>query len=231
MKVLSLSLILLSVLSCFTEAQEKKKIEVGPTFGINIAMNTADYHVSDAQRSITPGFVAGVNADIQVGNNLSLLVGLGYQSVSFSDENSHVDRDYPRDQDVKLGSLLTTEGTFSYMFFAPALKFGEAFFVGFNFGLPVSAEITNSMSGGLPGYLRADISPADDERKLLIEGRLGGMFSVMSNEQGSLRVALTASYPLTEAATSPTDNSKLPRLDDNFRMPNILFSVSYLFAI
>lgn len=210
----------------------QRRPAIGPYAALNLAMNTADYHVSGAERSIVPGSHFGVVSDIPIGKQTSLLAALGYYTLAFKDVNEKLDPGGDNPTDISLPSKLTTEGSFNYIALLAMFKI-DYFCVGFQFGLPVAATIENSMEGGLRGSgdsrFRADISPESSERAFLIEVRLGGDFPVVDLQDGSINLTFTGGYPLTEHL-SEAENA-LPKMDDNFRMPNLSLGLSYRFGL
>jgi hypothetical protein len=205
---------------------------VGPFLGLNIAMNTADYHVSGPTRALTPGSIVGVAADFPLGSTTGILVKLGYYTLAFHDENKNLDLAIANSNDVVLPSKLTTEGSFSYLAVSPMFRVGN-FIIGFQFGLPVSSKITNSIATPsafqIDPRFREDISPASSERNILVEGRIGGDFPIYENAEGGLHLEFSGGYTFTQIL-SKAENA-LPKLDDNFRLPDLMLSLSYRFRL
>jgi hypothetical protein len=237
-----------------------QKIQIGPLVSINVTKNIADYHVSGPERATTIGSLIGVAGDIPIGRNMSVMASIGYFTLGFSDKNTAVDitsgAGVDRDYDFRNQATLTTEGSFNYLAIAPMFRYTN-FCIGLSFGIPLTAKITNTIdafyyaefpfSADEKYIFRQDISPPSSERALLIEGRIGGDWSLLESPSGSLHINLMASYPfntMTKSAkgediitdlgngqTRTTTTRLLPHLDDNFRLPSLQLGVSYLFSI
>lgn len=212
-------------------------IQIGPLIGINGAMSTIDYKVEGQTRSIGYGSLFGVIGDIPLNQSISIVARLGYYTLAFSDENKAIDitPSQGTDQDHSFGAArLTTEGSFNYLSFGPMIRFGSLA-LGFNFSLPLTATINNTLSSGaLPiGFgsysLKSDISPTDEERAFLMEATIGADVPLYSTDQGRLRLGVFASYPMTTMLKSSGKN--YPHLDSNFRLPSLMLQVAYLFSM
>lgn len=234
-----LSLLLPVMLQAQTE-EASLPIRLGPSVNLNVSMNTNDYHVSGAERSVGFGSTFGLVADIPFSEDISFYGSLGYYTQSFEDVNELLDvnpnSDNDNANDIKFpsGATLTTTGSISYLGLGTMVKF-TSFFIGFHWGIPMGATITNEASGiSIPQKhgqleLKKDISPETSDLNFLIEARLGGDFPIMTTESAQLRFTISGSYPLTTIKDKPLN--LLPRLDDNFRLPSLQAGVSYLFSL
>ena len=241
-----------------------RPIQVGPHLSLNVTTNTVDYKVSGPERDWGMGSRIGVIGDIPVGDNMAVVAGLDYYTLSFSDKNKAVDvtptgSSTDKDEVFPDGTFLTTEGSFNYLALTTMFRVSN-FTVGFTFGLPLTATITNSFDPQYPMPIRRnngsnddvyilqkDISPPSSERSFLIEARIGGDFPLYANESGSLHLLVSAAYPLTQMISSAagedivtdlgngqkkvTTVTYLPHLNDNFRLPTLSLGVSYLFNL
>ena len=115
-----------------------------------------------------------------------------------------------------------------------------AFTIGFNFGLPLSATVKNSgldtipyvfqnFDGKFRGVVKSDISPQTSDMPFLIEGRIGADFTLYENPQGKLDFGVTLGYTFNQMMNVTTGN--YPIYSDNFRLPNIMLHLSYLFGV
>ncbi len=243
MKHLSVLALLSLFLPVMLHAQSEevvRPIRLGPSINLNGSMNTADYHVSGAERSVGLGSMFGIVADVPLSSDISLYGSLGYYTQSFEDVNELLDvnpnSDTDNANDIKFpdGASLTTAGSVNYLAIGTMVKF-TSFFVGFQFGLPMSISLKNTASGiSIPQKhgqfeLNEDISPETSDLNLLVEARIGGDFQIMSTSSGDLHFSISGAYPLTTIKDSAVGS--LPRLDDNFRMPSIQAGLSFLFAL
>jgi len=224
--ILSVSCCMLAT-QLFSQDAPKRQIHLGPLLGVNVAVSTVNYHVSGAERSPTPGSIFGVVSDFPLGPQTSVLASFAYYTLAFSDQNTDLDPDYANDRDFTLPKKMTTEGSFNYIALATMFKVSY-FTIGFQFGLPISSAVTNSPSWPSVGIVE-DITPADDERNILIEGIVGGDFPIIENNDGSFRLGFTAGYQFTEILKA--HEGKLPKLDDNFRLPRLQLTLAYLFSL
>ncbi|MDT8325555.1 MAG: hypothetical protein RRA94_15685 [Bacteroidota bacterium] len=224
--------------------KEDTYFKIGALAGLTLAMNTTDYNVSQVSRSLGLGSSFGVRASIPIGGKTRFVAGIGYHTLSFSDENNHLSVDIDNvDHRWTLPSPLTTEGTFQYTVVTAMLQFGQ-FFIGMNVGLPASSEMTNSAGftipeGGLPPpdninnpegrILRPDITPETDDLNTLLELRAGGEFPVVKTGVGDLNFGISLGWTFNKILKESYDN--LPNMEDQFYLPNVLFQVSYMFNI
>lgn len=224
--------------------KEDTHFKIGALAGLTLAMNTTDYNVSQVSRSLGIGSNFGVRASVPIGGNTRFVGGVGYHTLSFSDENKHVSVDIDNvDHRWTLDSPLTTEGTFQYTVLTAMLQFSQ-FFIGVNIGLPASSEMTNSAdfmipeSGLVPPenidnpegrILRSDITPETDDLNTLIELRAGGEFPVVKTGVGDLNFGISLGWTFNQILKESYDN--LPNMEDQFYLPNVLFQVSYMFNI
>jgi len=256
----ALSIVAAFLIVSTAAAQESvlKPISIGPAVTFNVTRNIVDYKVAGPDRSWTLGSQIGVMADIPVGEQYSVIAGLGYYTLSFKDVNKAVDYTSPggEDRDDLLdkrvsGMLLTTEGSLNYLALTTMFRVSN-FCLGFTFGVPLTAKITNSFDkdyqfpvtypspAGERYQLKQDISPPSSERNFLVEARIGGDFPIWEHEKGSLHFMISGAYPLTQHLASARGEDEpgtglkvtlFPSLDPNFRLPSISAGVSYLFNI
>ena len=152
----------------------KRPIQIGPNVMINVTRNTADYHVSGPEREWGIGSRVGVVGDIPINDDMSVVAGLDYYTLSFSDKNKAVDvtpaGGVDKDHLFPTGTLMRTQGTFNYLALTTMYRVSN-FCIGFTFGLPLTSTIKNTFD---PAYslprtfsagtdaqyvLREDISP------------------------------------------------------------------------
>jgi hypothetical protein len=215
-------------------------IRLGPVIGVNGAMSMVDYKVEGQDRSVIPGSIFGVEADIPFTETIGLVGRLGYYTLAFNDKNKALDIPSANgvDKDETFPGIsspsLTTEGSFNYITLAALFRAG-LFEVGFNFGLPVSAKVTNS-SSNIPipytnnGYtLKSDISPTSDEQNMLVDVTFGATIPVVTSHAGQLRVEVLGAWPMNPMLNSTGKN--LPHLDSNMRLPSLMLQVAYLFSL
>ncbi|MDH7515141.1 MAG: hypothetical protein QHI48_04615 [Bacteroidota bacterium] len=245
------------------DADQNRPIKIGPAFSVNITRNIADYRVAGAERSWTPGTLLGVTAEIPIGERYAVVGTLGYYTLAFSDVNKAVDitppggvdRDDLLDNRVQ-GLRLTTEGSLNYLALTTLFRVTN-FCMGFTFGLPLTAKITNKFNqpynmpvtfGTAPQgekyMLKEDISPPSAERNFLVEARIAGDFILFEHETFSAHFVVSGAYPLTEHIASSRGDDEVdpvtgartkvtlfPRLENNFRLPTISLGVACLFAL
>ncbi|PLX32447.1 MAG: hypothetical protein C0600_02360 [Ignavibacteria bacterium] len=230
---------------------EDQHLKIGALAGLTLAMNTTDYNVQRVTRSLGLGSNFGVRASIPIGQKTRFVTGLGYHTLTFSDENERISfNDNIKDHSIDLPGTLTTEGTFQYTVFTAMFQFSSVF-VGVNIGLPTSSEMKNSATGfDIPDggidptdwytpprnefnpdgrLIKKDITPEDDDINTLIELRLGGEFPLSKTAIGDLNLGISVGYTFQNIIKDSRDN--LPHMHTNFWLPNVLFHLSYLFNI
>jgi hypothetical protein len=255
-------LVLLYTLSFSLQAQQTTVIvenpnkddlslKIGALAGLTLAMNTADYNVSRVSRSLDLGSHFGVRASIPLGRKTRVVAGLGYHTLSFKDENRRLsfnDNIENHSTDIPDNGTLTTTGTFQYTVVTAMLQFSQ-FFIGLNFGLPMSSEMRNEIDNvDLPDAgidpanewvdrpdlsigrrLRPDITPENDDINTLLELRAGGEFPIVKSPVGDLNLGISLGWTFNKILKDSGDN--LPNYDDQFYLPNVLFHLSYMFNL
>jgi hypothetical protein len=239
MKKYQYSIVLFFALTAVMAAQslgeKPRSIFVGPMLGITGAVDITDYHISGPKRNPLPGSILGVMSEFRTSPSTGVLAGLGYYTLAFSDQNTAIRWDFTReDASITLPKILTTEGSFHYLNLLLMFKV-TAFTIGFNFGLPLSATMTNSGPDTLP-YLfntnkriAGDISPKTSDMPFLIEGRIGADFTFHEDAFGKLNVGFSLGYTFNQMMNATEGN--YPIYSDNFRLPNIMLHLSYLFGV
>jgi len=233
------------------DASEKEDMhfKICALAGLTLAMNTTDYQVSQVSRSLGIGSNFGVRASVPIGGKTRVVAGLGYHTLSFSDDNKRISyNDEIDNHSADLPGTLTTEGTFQYTVVTAMLQFSQ-FFIGVNIGLPASSEMTNTADFPIPSdgidpsiayyetpqynpegrRIRPDITPETDDINTLIELRAGGEFPIVKTPTGDLNFGISLGWTFNTILKDSRDN--LPHMEDQFYLPNVLFHVAYLFNI
>lgn len=236
-KILSIAFVLCYALSIqhlsaqTKDSTVKKILYLGPEFGITLGMNTADYHVENVKRSVGIGLSIGAVFAYKFENENALLAGLHFYSLSFSDENEYAAVDF---QKKNIDKLLTTKGTYSYIAISAMLRASVVLF-GFQIGIPIDGKASNSF-GASTGRLKdagyniqtGDVSIATSDIKVQFEPRIGVEFPIVKQDKGEFLFGFTFGYPVQIMSSSPF---KVPKLVDNFRIPNVKIQASYRFSL
>ncbi len=211
-----------AILPAQDAAPARPTVLLGPMIGVNAGINITDYGVVDVGRNVAPGSFFGVMADFPVSDVSSLVATLGYTTVAFSDENSFINDPV---HDIQLPGVVKTEGHFSYLGLTTMVKVA-GFLFGMHWGLPMGSTITNAPKDATKALtLKSDISPASSDLPFLMEARIGGEFTFLHTPGGDLRMGITAGWPFTVMATK---SGGTPKMDDNFRIPNIMVHMSWM---
>ncbi len=210
------------------DSTEKKTLFLGPEFGMTLAMNTADYHVENTKRTVGLNFAVGAVFAYKFEGENSILGGLHFYSLAYSDENEYVS---DKNQQQNIANKIITKGTFSYIGITAMLK-ASIVVIGFQLGIPVdgSAAIEAGSSTGRPAQIT--VAPTTisttDKIRFLFEPRIGFEFPLISQYKGDFVLGITFGYPIAKMAESPF---ALPNYDDNFRTPSMKIHASYRFSL
>jgi hypothetical protein len=192
-------------------------MQLGPMVAVKAGVNgvdTPENRQNGMAFSKLPDFGLSANIPLTQSQKIGLHANLGLHTYSY------VIKDFN-----------TTEKfvhNLSYFAFNPNLYF-NGFIMGFNFGLPMSADVEGS---------KIDT----DKLNMLIEFRLGGHFNLMSDETGSLNVFFYAGYMLNNVINDFKQNDPLKGIipyseeqhisdDLNMRAASISIGFNYLFNL
>lgn len=235
MKQVTVCLLVFAFFLNLAAAQEEEKprpVRLGPELGVNAAMNTVDYNVSGVERFLGLGSSFGAVAVFPLGKITSAVVGVHYYTLTAREENKKINVILNGEEaNQNLYNLMTTESVFHYITLQTMFRV-EMFELGFQFGMPVQGGVAVSKGKALPdGQVPVpDKDPVTgDDVNFLVEGRIGGAFPVVETSGGILILRFSAGYPFTMMATSPED--QLPKMEENFRLPNLQLSISWLFDL
>ncbi|NOY06515.1 MAG: hypothetical protein GXO82_07780 [Chlorobi bacterium] len=235
MKQVTVCLLVFAFFLNMAAAQEEEKprpIRLGPELGVNTAMNTVDYNVSGVERFLGIGSSFGVVAEFPLGKITSAVVGMHYYTLTAREENKKINVMLNgQEANQNLYNLMTTESMFQYIAFQTMFRV-EMFEIGFQFGVPVQGGVAVSKGEALPNG-QVPVPDQDPVRKedinFMVEGRIGGAFPVFETSGGILVLRFSAGYPFTTMAVSSED--QLPKMEENFRLPNLQLSISWLFDL
>jgi hypothetical protein len=237
-------------------------LKIGVLAGLTLAMNTTDYQVSSVSRFLDLGSHFGVRASVPLGRKTRFVGGVGLHTLSFKDENKRISFNDDIDNhstNIDANGVLTTNGTFQYTVITAMFQFSQ-FFIGMNFGLPMSSEMKNELSTGpireqginpvtdwldsppnvrnMGRVIKADISPETEDVNMLLELRAGGEFALVKSPMGDLNLGISLGWTFNKILKPTKDldddtPSKyfLPNFDDQFYLPNVLFHLSWMFNI
>lgn len=224
-------------------------LKIGALAGLTLAMNTSDYQVSRVSRFLGLGSEFGVRASIPIGRKSRIIAGLGYHTLSYKDENKRIsfnDNIENHSTDIPNNGTLTTSGSFQYTVITAMLQFSQ-FFIGLNFGLPMSSSMKNEgdnftiPEGGIDPALewaetstlgrriKPDITPEKEDINTLLELRAGGEFPIIKSQIGDLNLGISLGWTFNQILKNSRNN--LPNYSDQFYLPNVLFHLSYMFNI
>ena len=237
-------------------------LKIGVLAGLTLAMNTTDYQVSSVSRFLDLGSHFGVRASVPLGRKTRFVGGVGYHTLSFKDENKRISFNEDIDNhstNIDANGVLTTTGTFQYTVITAMFQFSQ-FFIGMNFGMPMSSEMKNELSTGpipeqginpvtdwldnpqnirnMGRVIKADISPETEDVNMLLELRAGGEFAIVKSPMGDLNLGISLGWtfnqilkPTKDLADDKASKYFLPNFDDQFYLPNVLFHLSWMFNI
>ncbi len=145
--------------------------------------------------------------------SISAMLGLGLDNRSYKVRN-----------ESNTDFYTTTHGT--YFSVTPGFSF-SAFYVGMNFGFPMSGSY--SVKAGSADEVTTDMSDADFSKQLtLVEPRIGAVIPLMNNKTGWLSLSVIGSITLGEVIDRPATSA------DNagdYTMVTGMIGLSYQFSI
>ena len=210
---------------------EDVHLKIGALAGLTLAMNTADYQVSQVSRYLAPGSHFGVRASIPIGRKTRIVAGVGYHTLAFKDENERISfNDNIDNHSIAIGGesgtgALVTTGTFQYAVLTANLQFSQ-FFIGVNIGLPMSSEMRNELIDtdevipaegidpdthwGTGRYtigrlIREDVTREKDDINTLIELRAGGEFPIIKSPVGDLNFGISLGWTFNQILKQTKD--------------------------
>lgn len=186
------AILTLALLSTTASAQSgmgmafSRDILVGPFATAGVALNAGP--LSDGVTS-SPGlaFAVGGVGFLPISEDMSLVLGLAYDSRSFSMDIGSDAQKYTLDQSI------------SYFSIRPGFKF-KSFDVGLGLGLPMS--VSAKVGGNDVPNLTTDSAA------FLLELRAGFGFPIIKNDNNELRLLIQGSYGLTKMGKSSNSDTK-----------------------
>lgn len=205
-----------------------KEIFIGPMIGINGAMSTTDYKVSNTKRDVGIGYDIGAVASYRFEQSSAVTLGLHYYNLAFQDNNENVSVNGAQ---KSLSKKLTTSGNFSYISFSAMLR-AYVLLIGFRIGIPVGGTAKNVLGDatGLTNEATVkeeSVTVSSSDMNFLFEPKIGFEIPVAQRDTWQVNIGILFGYPVQTISSSPFT---LPKMVDNYKLPNTQFSVSYTFA-
>jgi hypothetical protein len=225
MKMTMICFALVLMLSPLLEAQELtpfRSVRIGPSIDFNLALDISTYHVGNTKNNARPGSAFGILAEIPVQQSSSIKASLQYLTLSFDDENTKIDNG-----NQNLGWMMITRGSFSYISLRAMYQY-RSLIIGAQTGLPVRAHVENCHAEP-PVVPATQLVTSARDASWLVSILAGTDFSVLDTKSGELHATFLAEYPFSRMLNASVNTR--PRLDDNFRLPNIAVSLAWLFAL
>lgn len=194
--------------SLSASAQSSFPMGLGPFLAAKAGVNTAEI-INGTKTGMTfnspPDFGATFYFPFSKHSTVAATIDLGYYTASILTK--------PESGATDATTVISSAHFFSI---APSFNF-SSFMLGLNFGLPMSANVSNK-SGSI------SIDPGTDDVATLIEIRLGGMIPIYQNETGRLNFTVTGAYALTGL-------SKSDKSDYNPKAASLSMGLNYLFTL
>ena len=213
MKKISIIIATFFLLNLISLAQPLRDFSIGPFFSLKAGLNGGN--VMDGRKNAVsfngiPDLGASLFVPLSESSDLGLEAEMAYTTYSYMIKGVNVDKDYTL--------------KYHYLTLNPNFYFNWLI-IGFNFGLPLSADFGESIS--------------TDILEIMIEFKLGAMFPLMTDESGSLNLNLQAGYMLTGIYKDfPKNDPLLPYIPEvppqtisskfNPRALSLSLGVSYL---
>ncbi len=210
-------LICLFALFAFASNADALDMQLGPMFGLKAGVNGVDTP-ENRQNGMAigklPDFGITANIPLSKSNKIGLHANMGYHTYSYAIKDYHSGDKYTHN--------------LSYFSLNPNLYF-NGFIMGFNIGIPMSADIDGS-------------TVETDVLNMLFEFRMGGHVNLMEDETGSLNIFFYAGYMLNNVIDDFPKNDPLQGIipyspeqtisdDLNMRAASICIGFNYLFNL